>query len=162
MWLEIIHPLPNFNGATPVGVWEWISNLIPHFTRTKLINHVNMTIHLARISYQIQTQSIYLRMRQWLATHFSILFCWKQCRLCDQVMHMYVLVIGFFYCCHRHHYWYCFVANVIAIIELHHFCEPRNTPSEQVLYHWNICPRHWVFTRLLHQRSSQFNQFWYA
>ena len=31
MWDEIIHPSPNFNGAT-VEVWEWMSNFIPHFT----------------------------------------------------------------------------------------------------------------------------------
>ena len=30
VWGEITYPFPNFNGAT-VEVWEWISNLIPHF-----------------------------------------------------------------------------------------------------------------------------------
>ena len=30
MWDAIIHPFPNFNGAT-VKIWEWISNFIPHF-----------------------------------------------------------------------------------------------------------------------------------
>ena len=28
---EITYPFPNFNGAT-VEVWEWVSNLTPHFT----------------------------------------------------------------------------------------------------------------------------------
>ena len=28
---EITYPFPNFNGGT-VEVWEWISNLILHFT----------------------------------------------------------------------------------------------------------------------------------
>ena len=32
VWDEIIYPFPNFSGATD-EVWEWISNLIPHFTR---------------------------------------------------------------------------------------------------------------------------------
>ena len=27
---DIIHPFPNFNGAT-VGVWEWINDFIQHF-----------------------------------------------------------------------------------------------------------------------------------
>ena len=31
MWDEITYPFPNFNGCT-VEVWEWISNIIPHFT----------------------------------------------------------------------------------------------------------------------------------
>ena len=31
MWDEITYPFPNINGAT-VAVWEWVSNLIPHFT----------------------------------------------------------------------------------------------------------------------------------
>ena len=30
LWDEIIHVLPNFNGAA-IGIWEWISNFIPHF-----------------------------------------------------------------------------------------------------------------------------------
>ena len=30
VWDEIINPFPNLNGCT-VEVWEWISNLIPHF-----------------------------------------------------------------------------------------------------------------------------------
>ena len=30
MWDGITYPFPNFNGAT-VEVWEWISNIIPHF-----------------------------------------------------------------------------------------------------------------------------------
>ena len=31
LWDEITYPFPNFNGC-PVEVYEWISNLIPHFT----------------------------------------------------------------------------------------------------------------------------------
>ena len=31
MWNEITYPFPNFNGGT-VEVWEWISDIIPHFT----------------------------------------------------------------------------------------------------------------------------------
>ena len=31
VWDEITNPFPNFNSAT-VEVWEWISNLISHFT----------------------------------------------------------------------------------------------------------------------------------
>ena len=31
VWDEIIYPFPNFNEVT-IGVWEWISNSIPHFT----------------------------------------------------------------------------------------------------------------------------------
>ena len=27
---EIVYPFPNFNGRT-VKVWEWISNVAPHF-----------------------------------------------------------------------------------------------------------------------------------
>ena len=30
MWDEITYPFPNISGWT-VEVWEWISNLIPHF-----------------------------------------------------------------------------------------------------------------------------------
>ena len=30
VWNQITYPFPNFNGAT-VDVWEWISDLIPHF-----------------------------------------------------------------------------------------------------------------------------------
>ena len=31
MWDEITYPSQNFNGTT-AEVWEWISNVIPHFT----------------------------------------------------------------------------------------------------------------------------------
>ena len=31
VWAEITYPFLNFNSVT-VEVWEWISNLIPHFT----------------------------------------------------------------------------------------------------------------------------------
>ena len=31
MWVESTYSFPNFNGSA-VEVWEWISNLIPHFT----------------------------------------------------------------------------------------------------------------------------------
>ena len=31
VWVEIIYPFPNFNGAA-VEVWERINNFIPHFT----------------------------------------------------------------------------------------------------------------------------------
>ena len=30
VWYEIIYTIPNFNGGA-VEVWEWKSNLIPHF-----------------------------------------------------------------------------------------------------------------------------------
>ena len=34
VWDEITYPFPNFNG-TAVGVWEWISNFIPHFVHVR-------------------------------------------------------------------------------------------------------------------------------
>ena len=34
---EIPHPFPNFNSGT-IEVWEWISNLIPHFTEYVIIH----------------------------------------------------------------------------------------------------------------------------
>ena len=36
VWHEITHSSPNFNG-TALGVWEWISNFIPHFTVNVII-----------------------------------------------------------------------------------------------------------------------------
>ena len=30
VWDEIDYPLPNFNGCSG-DIWEWISNIIPHF-----------------------------------------------------------------------------------------------------------------------------------
>ena len=35
VWEEIIYVLPNFNGAS-IGIWEWISNFIPHFIMDKI------------------------------------------------------------------------------------------------------------------------------
>ena len=36
VWDEITYPLSNFNGCT-VEVWEWMSNLIPHFNGHAII-----------------------------------------------------------------------------------------------------------------------------
>ena len=36
VWDEITYPFLNFNGAT-VEVWEWISNIIPHFIMDVLL-----------------------------------------------------------------------------------------------------------------------------
>ena len=43
MWDEITYPFPNFNGVT-VEVWEWISNVIPHFTRHVIFIHVEIEV----------------------------------------------------------------------------------------------------------------------
>ena len=40
VWHEIMYQLPNFNGAT-VEVWQWISNIIPHFIGIWLLVSVN-------------------------------------------------------------------------------------------------------------------------
>ena len=37
VWDEITYPFPNFNGVT-VGVWEWMSNFIPHFIMGVITN----------------------------------------------------------------------------------------------------------------------------
>ena len=38
MWDEITDPFPNFNGTT-IEVWEWISNVIPHFIMNVITDH---------------------------------------------------------------------------------------------------------------------------
>ena len=45
MWDEIIYPFPNYKGCT-VEVWEWISNLFPHF-----IGHMISTDYLSMLGF---------------------------------------------------------------------------------------------------------------
>ena len=47
MWDEIIYPFPNFNSWT-VEVWEWISDIIPHF-----IGHMISTDYLSMLGFKL-------------------------------------------------------------------------------------------------------------
>ena len=44
MWSEITYPFPNFNGAT-VGVWEWISNFIPHYNGCNYLSMIRLKLN---------------------------------------------------------------------------------------------------------------------
>ena len=41
---EITYPFLNFNGCT-VEVWEWINNLIPHFTGDVITFHAGIKVN---------------------------------------------------------------------------------------------------------------------
>ena len=62
VWDEIIHPFPNFSGAT-VEVWEWISNFIQHYWACDYLSmHKSMLIQGRRqkLKYPRLPRPVYL------------------------------------------------------------------------------------------------------